>query len=563
MKNFKYFIVSFILIICFVLFACSENKPIENNPDTTDNTIAEVPKNNERKIYKHVLLIGVDGAGAYFKDADTPNLDRIFKDGNVTYDVRAEAPTYSFSNWISIFHGIESNVHKMYDKTYVPYPSESDFPSIFRAILEQNPDASVTSVAWDTLNVGLIEKDINVNKITTQGGDFFTVESVCQYLDNNGAPTFLFTAFGDVDVVAHDDSWGGAGHLGLIRNTDVLIGAIYNKYEELGILDDTLIMVTSNHGGYGKDHGGNRDSEKYVMFAISGDSVIKNGCAEDMAIRDVAAITMYALGLDSPENWTARVPEGIFDGVGGEERNVYVLDSNTRYRETLPTPYENSEKYITNYISDKTLEYYLTFDGAVEDKFGNEITVTDDYHYIDGIFGEGIRLDNGYLTIPEYSNGGEAFTIAMWLQIKSDYGNPIILTNKDQADTNSKGFSVAIENIGGKPYITETIGDESSSVYKFQKLPSDYVDGWVHLIFAYDPSEETAKISIDFGEFKNIKLNDDMSADSFESNSPMYIGFYPDREDLHAFDGAIDEFMQFSGCFTDEDVLALEAYYGK
>ena len=43
---------------------------------------------NETAGYRHVVVVGVDGAGGWFKDADTPNFDRIFQNGAVTYRAR-------------------------------------------------------------------------------------------------------------------------------------------------------------------------------------------------------------------------------------------------------------------------------------------------------------------------------------------------------------------------------------------------------------------------------------------------------------------------------------------
>ena len=34
--------------------------------------------------YSHVIVVGIDGAGAFIKDANTPNFDRVFSDGVVT-----------------------------------------------------------------------------------------------------------------------------------------------------------------------------------------------------------------------------------------------------------------------------------------------------------------------------------------------------------------------------------------------------------------------------------------------------------------------------------------------
>ena len=35
--------------------------------------------------YKHVVIVGIDGAGRFVEQADTPEFDRIFKNGALTY----------------------------------------------------------------------------------------------------------------------------------------------------------------------------------------------------------------------------------------------------------------------------------------------------------------------------------------------------------------------------------------------------------------------------------------------------------------------------------------------
>ena len=68
----------------------------------------------------------------------------------------------------------------------------------------------------------------------------------------------------------------------------------------------------------GGSHGGWSDAEKYVTFAAAGRGVC-NGEIGEMNIRDLAAIVLYALGVEAPpfdeKGWTSQIPEGIFDGV--------------------------------------------------------------------------------------------------------------------------------------------------------------------------------------------------------------------------------------------------------
>lgn len=561
MRKITSFLLILVLIFGLLASSCGGNSQTEQSTDTPQSTApSNEPEKTERKIYEHVLIVGIGSAGAFFADADTPNIDRVFENGSITYKARAESLTKSEPCWASMLHGVEYSAHKILENEEEPYPSDSEFPSVFRAVKEQNPNASVTVIGDSFFTVSVIEENLGVNTIEANG-DFAVAEAACSYLDQNDAPNLMFVCFDSPDTLGHIEGFGSVGHLSAIRNTDTFFGYIYERYEKQGILDDTLVIVTSNHGGFGIDHGSNKNEEKYVMFAASGESVIKNVTPEDMYIRDLPSVIMYAFGLECPDGWTARLPKGIFDGAGGGEREFYIDKNTARYRETLETPQKDSEKHITNFITDKNLQYYLTFDETTEDSLGNTVEATDDYYYIDGVFGKSIWLDNGYLTIPDYSTEQEGFTVAMWVRSNSVFSDTPIITNRSRDDINNNGFTLYLAD--EKTIAILSTGNGSDSSVNPHKIPTDYADGWMHVIFTYSPEEGKAKISFDFGKFKTISLKDSMTGDIFNNGSPLYIGYEPSTTDSYTFNGAIDEFMQFDGSFSDEDVANLAAYYAK
>ena len=63
--------------------------------------------------YAHVIVVGIDGAGSFIRDARTPNFDRIFADGAVTYKALASNPSISAECWGSMLLGVGPEVHKL------------------------------------------------------------------------------------------------------------------------------------------------------------------------------------------------------------------------------------------------------------------------------------------------------------------------------------------------------------------------------------------------------------------------------------------------------------------
>ena len=268
--------------------------------------------------YKHVIVLGIDGAGAFIKDADTPHFDRIFADGAVTYSALSSNPTISAECWGSMLLGVGPEVHKLTNGivSSTPYPVDSVFPSLFRRIREVMPDAELGSYCnWNPITFGIVENNQNVANATARDSEL--VPMICDYIREK-KPTFLFTQLDSVDGAGHGHGYGSEGHLRRIHEVDELVNDVYETVRETGILDDTLFLLIADHGGHGTGHGGWTDEEKYVTFAAAGRSV-KPGPIEEMNIRDLAAIVLYALGIDAPafdeQGWTAQVPADLFAGV--------------------------------------------------------------------------------------------------------------------------------------------------------------------------------------------------------------------------------------------------------
>ena len=273
--------------------------------------------------YSHVIVIGVDGAGAWFKDADTPNFDRIFEKGAVTYKALSSKPTISAECWGSMLIGVGPEIHKLTNKkvSILPYPIWSKYPTIFRRIRKAYPEAELGSYCdWNPITKGIVEKFIGVSHSTARDKELTPV--ICNYIAEK-KPDFLFVHFDSTDGAGHKNGQGTENHLKAISEVDKLIGDVYSSVDKAGLLDDTLFMIIADHGGTvdekgGGSHGGWTDEEKYVTFAAAGKGIC-NGKTGEMNIRDLAAIVLYALGVDAPpfdeKGWTSQIPYGMFEGI--------------------------------------------------------------------------------------------------------------------------------------------------------------------------------------------------------------------------------------------------------
>ncbi len=276
--------------------------------------------------YDRVFIIGVDGAGRFFRDANTPNFDRIFKNGAVDYTAMTETITVSAQNWGSMLTGVSYIRHGLTNEIAgsTHRTSDTKYPTIFKYVRDAYPDAVLASIVnWNAINYGIIEEDLGVYK-TNPGDDAAVTDAICAYFDSGNAPKLFFSHFDGVDHVGHELGSKAPEFFAEIEKVDGYIGRIYDSLKANGLLDNALFIVVSDHGHtIAGGHGGLTKRESDTTVAAVGKTVKAGGQFDaDTRDRDVSAMTLYALGIDRPDYMSSRLPGDVFEGVSGEIRSV-------------------------------------------------------------------------------------------------------------------------------------------------------------------------------------------------------------------------------------------------
>ncbi len=518
----------------------------------------------ERIIYKHVAVIGLDGMGNFNKQADTPNMDRIFENGAVTYSALSMDPTISAENWggmllgsVPVVHGLTNSI--VGNREY----TNKELPSVFTRIRKNHPDAKLFSYCnWNPINHGIIEHDIDV-KFETANNDKDLCEKIVAAVAEK--PEFLFVQFDDIDGAGHHYCYGTPEHLQKITEIDSFIGEIYDAYNEAGILDDTLFVAIADHGGRIHSHGGYSDTEKYIFAGVSGRGIEKS-VIEYMQTRDISSIVLYALGLEYPDydlkGYSSQVPIGIFPWFDDE----YFREEPHPYNPIFkPTPAFDSENGLASFFDKDKIKLACFFDNNLKDETGKcnlkEYGVCK--YYSDGVRNERIELGKtGFAEIEGLKFGADSFTVSLWVKIdRSIPEEPAIFANKnwDNGETRRQpGFSMALRNNN----IILNIGCDDDSFDITTPFPESISDGWVQTVVSVDKENEEVRVYYNFELLHTVKLEKKYLID-FDG---MPVGLGTDAAGViekikSEFIFNIDDLFVFDGAFADGEIEKLKQYY--
>ncbi len=513
-----------------------------------------------RTIYKHVAVIGIDGMGVFNKQAHTPRMDEIFQNGAVTYTGLSMNPTISAQNWGGMLLGATPEVHKLTNAIVsVRRYHRRSLPSLFLRIRRENPDAVLASYChWNPINHGIVEHRAGVDCFTAKPDGVLT-DAIVQCVTEK-KPLFLFVQLDDVDGAGHGHGYGEQEYLNEIERVDACVGRIYDAYRQAGIIDDTLFLVNTDHGGIEKSHGGWSDTEKIVFLGAAGKGVPKGeiGFTET---RDIAAIVLHALGLSVPETdedgFSAQIPDGIFADVRGVHR-----ESTEPMPPTLiikPTPAPDSEGGLWSFLSKERFKLALFLDNDLSDAAGHRKceehgTVK---FYSDGIRGERAEFgETGHTCIKNLALGSGSFSLSMWVKTENGFNETAVLCADKVFSPDDKTAPGLTLTINGEN-AAFSVGGAGTALS--EPFPKNLPNGWLHIAAVLDREEQELRLYYNFGlagaallggahVFDRALILGEDASGSYNASRHLLVN--------------IDDFFVINGALGETELKQLKAYYG-
>ena len=252
----------------------------------------------------HLLLISVDGLRPdALLQADTPNIDALWQNGAYSWQAQTVLPSETLPSHASMISGLTVERHGFTSNSFKgSFQVATIFSEVKAAAL-----SNAMIVGKEKLERLVVPGTVDLFQELQQGGnigDDIQVANVAAQHLTSVKPKLLFVHLGETDFVGHQSGWMSSQQLATIAGVDQAVGILTSALEAAGLLENTLILLTADHGGHDFTHGTSDPLDTTIPWIASG-SGINKGLELQTSIQtyDTAATVLKALGVLVPSGW--------------------------------------------------------------------------------------------------------------------------------------------------------------------------------------------------------------------------------------------------------------------
>jgi hypothetical protein len=250
-----------------------------------------------------VLIVSIDGLRPdLLLRAYMPRVRGLCNAGTFTFWAETSPEAYTLPCHVSMLTGAPSERHGVTWNDYI----EESYPNVPTLFEVAKRAGYSTAMATGKMKFIVLTKPGTLDHYylpTEEPISDREVAAQAERLLRNHLPQVMFIHLPGVDTAGHQFGWGSTEQVAAIERADVAVGLILDVLADLGLSDATLVILTTDHGGAGKDHEMNDPRSHFIPWIAAGPGLRKNydlTLAKHCRIRveDTFATACAFLGLD-------------------------------------------------------------------------------------------------------------------------------------------------------------------------------------------------------------------------------------------------------------------------
>ena len=252
---------------------------------------------------KRVVIISLDGGKpAVMRVSRMPHLEGMLKHSASTMKAQAVIPSITLVNHTSMLTGVKPAKHKITWNEWEPLKGMVPVPTIF----------SLTKKFNKKLRTGLFAAKQKFTHLFLPGsldnyvviGDYApSVATAAADTIRRNTPDLLFVHFADPDATGHTYGWGSPQQKKGFADCDKGIEIIVSALRRKGLMDETVVIISADHGGHEKTHGMDVTDDREIPWIAYGAGVKAGTKLGQPSTCDTAATALWLLGIPIPADF--------------------------------------------------------------------------------------------------------------------------------------------------------------------------------------------------------------------------------------------------------------------
>jgi arylsulfatase A-like enzyme len=228
-----------------------------------------------------------------------PNLLGLMQTSARTLNAKTVYPSVTLIAHASMLGGVCPSKHGVYWNDYLPLLGYADGTDLFD-LAHENSLQTVMYVGKEKLRQ-ITEPSSTDTFVFINDRDLVIADKlIADFPQDFG---LLLLHFPLVDGMGHVHGWMSPQQLSVAFRADEALGLILAELDARGIRGETLIIITSDHGGHDTLHGSRLREDMTIPWIASGPGIQPGVLTTQVNTMDTAATAAFVLGLPIPPEW--------------------------------------------------------------------------------------------------------------------------------------------------------------------------------------------------------------------------------------------------------------------